>query len=259
MIGIMRFLGVSAALITVCVGVPSVSAKELTPLMVPSELPPTEEPAPIGEGRAKVFSETYGRGVEQYKLGAYASAIEAFQAAHAIRPQPRLLFNIAQCYRKLDALDDSIGYFEKYLQADPDTSPEVRAEVQAYLSELRAKQHARAVAQQTSRVIVIAKEKPAPRAYLPLGVVSGVLGLGGLAVGGAFIGINGTCADVPTPPALECARLYNSLTPGIVLTAVGGSLAVIGTVFISLSVRRPKVEQKSIVSQPSDLLSSGLR
>ncbi len=256
----MRFLSTCSLSLACALSAEPVYAGEpgLRTLFVPPEPQPTEEPQPSTEAHSKRFAETYGRGVEKYKQGEYAIAVEAFMDAYQIRPQPRLLFNIAQCHRKQNALRESILYFEKYLAADPNSSSEVRAEVQAYISELRAKQHAQELSQKPDKVIVIAKEKPVPRAYVPIGVASGVLGVGGVAVGAAFIGISGTCVESPQPPALECTRLYNSLTPGIAITAVGGSLAVIGTVFVSLSARRPKVEKRAIES-PSDALLSAER
>ena len=86
-------------------------------------------------------------------------------------------------------------------------------------------------------------EKPVPRALLPLGAVGLAVGLSAAAVGGAFLGIHGTCAGSAEPPALECDRLYNSLAPGIALLSAGGSLVVIGTVFLSLSLRNRRTEQ----------------
>lgn len=201
------------------------------------------EPPPSTESSTARFSDAYRRGVELFRQNEFSGAIIEFTAAYGLKAEPRLLFNIAQCHRKQDRLDEGIEFFDRYLRADINVSPSVRAEIQAYQAELRAKKQALA-AQRKEKTIVIATEKPAPRWYIPGGIVAGILGLGGVVVGGSFIGINGRCVDMPQAPALECTRLYNSLTPGIAITAVGGSLAVIGTVFLSLSIRRPQTLQK---------------
>lgn len=205
------------------------------------------EPPPSNETMESSFDIVYRNAVALYRQKRYSDAIAEFRNAYSIKPTPRLLFNIAQSYRKQGQLAEGIDYFDKYLTQDANASPEVRAEVQAYKSELEAKLQARA-ASERRKVIVIATEKPAPRWYLPFGVTTGVLGLGVLAVGASFIGIDGTCVDTPQLPALECDRLYNSATDGVVISAVGGSMVVIGAVFIGISSRRPQITQKTELS-----------
>jgi len=202
------------------------------------------EPAPNTETMESSFDSVYRNAVALYRQKKYPNAISEFQNAYSIKPTPRLLFNIAQCYRKQDQFAEGIEYFDKYLAQDANISPEVRAEVQAYKAELEAKIQAQA-APARRKVIMIATEKPAPRRFLPFGVTTGVLGLGVLAVGASFIGIDGKCVDTTQLPALECNRLFNSATDGVVLSAVGGSIVVLGAVFIGISARRPHVTQKT--------------
>jgi hypothetical protein len=215
------------------------------PAPSPDPPPPAPEveppPAPLDEGA--VFKAHYARGVEHYAAQRYKEAITEFEAALAYKGEPRLLFNIAQCYRKQELFTEAIEYFDKYLQADPDVAPAVRAEVGAYQAELHAKKEARLAAAAKPKVIMVNTEKPPPRFYLPLGATGVAVGLAAVAVGGAFLGIHGTCADTPEPSALECDRMYSSLTPGVALTAVGGSMAVLGTVLLGLSLRRPRAAQ----------------
>lgn len=198
-------------------------------------------PAPINEAAA--FKAYYAEGAEHFTAKRFKEASAAFAAAYALKPEPRLLFNIAQCYRKQELLEDAIAQFDRYLEADPGISSAVRGEVDAYRAELRAKLEARVVTRRAPKVIVVSTEKPVPRALLPLGAVGLAVGLSAAAVGGAFLGIHGTCAGSAEPPALECDRLYNSLAPGIALLSAGGSLVVIGTVFLSLSLRNRRTEQ----------------
>lgn len=215
------------------------------PPVVELEEPP---PAPLDEG--VIFREHYEQAVKHYGAQEYEKAIGEFQAAYNCKPVPRLLFNIAQAHRKQEHLAEALFYFNRYIQSDETMGPEVRAEVAAYKAELQAKQLALETAMAPPKVIVISTEKPPPRYYRPLGITASVIGLGALGVGAAFLGLNGRCSDTPTGLALECDRLYNSFTPGVALTAIGGSATVIGAVFVGLSLRRPKVTRE-IVSSPS--------
>ena len=224
----------------------------VAPLTAPALAPATEsadtpEPPPAALDESVLFRDRYELAVSKYNAGDFATAAQEFEAAYNLKPVPRLLFNIAQAHRKQDHLTESINYFERYLEADPQIKPEVRAEVLAYRAELKAKKAALTSAQQKSKVVVIAADRPAPRAYLPVGVTAGLVGLGALGTGIAFLSLNGSCADTPVAPALECDRLYNTFTPGVALTAVGGSLVVIGSVLMTLSLRRPGTTKPSVV------------
>ena len=217
-------------------------------LVVPTESADTPEPPPAALDESVLFRDRYELAVSKYNAGDFAAAAQEFEAAYNLKPVPRLLFNIAQAHRKQDHLTESISYFERYLEADPQIKPEVRAEVLAYRAELKAKKAALASAQQKSKVVVIAAERPIPRAYLPVGISAGLVGLSALGTGVAFLSLNGRCADTPVEPALECDRLYNTFTPGVALTAVGGSLVVIGSVLLTLSLRRPGATKPSVVN-----------
>ena len=217
-------------------------------LVVPTESADIPEPPPAALDESVLFRDRYELAVSKYNAGDFAAAAQEFEAAYNLKPVPRLLFNIAQAHRKQDHLTESISYFERYLEADPQIKPEVRAEVLAYRAELKAKKAALASAQQKSKVVVIAAERPIPRAYLPVGISAGLVGLSALGTGVAFLSLNGRCADAPVEPALECDRLYNTFTPGVALTAVGGSLVVIGSVLLTLSLRRPGATKPSVVN-----------
>lgn len=217
-------------------------------LVVPTESADIPEPPPAALDESVLFRDRYELAVSKYNAGDFAAAAQEFEAAYNLKPVPRLLFNIAQAHRKQDHLTESISYFERYLEADPQIKPEVRAEVLAYRAELKAKKAALASAQQKSKVVVIAAERPIPRAYLPVGISAGLVGLSALGTGVAFLSLNGRCADTPVEPALECDRLYNTFTPGVALTAVGGSLVVIGSVLLTLSLRRPGATKPSVVN-----------
>src|SRR5688572_14691916 len=69
------------------------------------------------------FREQYERARNAYKTQDYAAAIPALQAAFAIQPQPQLLFNIAQAYRRLEKWSAARVYFEMYRSMSTELSP----------------------------------------------------------------------------------------------------------------------------------------
>jgi tetratricopeptide (TPR) repeat protein len=66
-----------------------------------------------------------------YAAGAYKKAIAEWKAGYALYPSADFLFNMAQAYRQLRDLDDSIALFQRYLREKPNATnaAEVRAEI----------------------------------------------------------------------------------------------------------------------------------
>jgi tetratricopeptide (TPR) repeat protein len=71
------------------------------------------------------------------KRGDWATAIYEYKAAHALKPHPSVLYNIAVNYEKLGDWDNAADYFQKYLD-DSGDAPD-RAEVEARIAENRRK------------------------------------------------------------------------------------------------------------------------
>jgi tetratricopeptide (TPR) repeat protein len=63
-----------------------------------------------------VAREAYQRGMRQYNLGEYQTALEAFTAAYNEVPDPALLFNLAQCHRQLGAKQKAVTLYRSYLR-----------------------------------------------------------------------------------------------------------------------------------------------
>jgi len=55
-----------------------------------------------------------------YRLGRYEEAVAAFRRAYEVKADARLLFDIAECYRELGAVDQALFYYDRYLAAWPD-------------------------------------------------------------------------------------------------------------------------------------------
>jgi tetratricopeptide (TPR) repeat protein len=146
---------------------------------------------------ASAGKELYERGVYHFNLGEYDAALEAFRAAYT--PQrPEILFNIAQCLRKLKRFDAAADAYKAFLATAPPGS-----DVEGARRMAREMEDAAAAAR--------APAPPAPVIAPP-------------------------AADPPLamrrapPPRRSPLR-----TPGIGLTGAGAGLLVAGGVFAGVS------------------------
>ncbi|HEX9103865.1 MAG TPA: tetratricopeptide repeat protein, partial [Polyangia bacterium] len=71
--------------------------------------------APASADRVSA-KQAYERGVKQYNLGEYESALEAFTSAYDQLPDPALLYNLAQCHRQLGHARKAITLYRSYLR-----------------------------------------------------------------------------------------------------------------------------------------------
>lgn len=69
-----------------------------------------------------------------FNLGKFDDALSEYQKAYDAKPLPKLLFNIAQCYRNLGQVDQAIFTYKSYLQNVPNAGN--RAEVEATIDQL---------------------------------------------------------------------------------------------------------------------------
>jgi len=51
---------------------------------------------------------------KQYNLGQFDQALRAYKAVYELKPHPGLLFNIAQCYRRLEDFSSAAFYYRRY-------------------------------------------------------------------------------------------------------------------------------------------------
>ncbi len=198
--------------------------------------------APTEAAAAASFRETYERAGRLYAAKDYTAAIPALHAAYAIQPVPQLLFNIAQAYRRLEQWSSARVYFEMYRMLLINPAPEVLSPLDRVLVDVKEKELAEKKPQviEKTRTLVVQTEKPVPRWLRPLGITSGLVGLGLLAAGGTFLGLHGQCASQPMAPVLACDQVYNTQTPGIAFTAAGAGVLLLGVVTFSLSLRKPQ-------------------
>jgi hypothetical protein len=69
-----------------------------------------------------------------FRLGRYEEAVAAFRRAYEVKADARLLYDIAECYRELGAVDQALFYYDRYLAGWPDAFD--RAEVEEKVAEL---------------------------------------------------------------------------------------------------------------------------
>jgi tetratricopeptide (TPR) repeat protein len=79
-------------------------------------------------------ADDYRKGATAYDLGEYQPALEAFKDAYRLVQDPVLLFNIAQCHRKLGQVAEALSFYRSYLRRAPQA--EHRAEVLRHIEEM---------------------------------------------------------------------------------------------------------------------------
>ena len=97
---------------------------------------PLAEPYPV--------KQEVERGHALFQTGQFVAAAEAYATLYAARPQlVRVLFNVAQAFRRARKEREALAFYRRYLRAEPDGP--LRQEVQGYVGELSALLAARAL------------------------------------------------------------------------------------------------------------------
>lgn len=92
----------------------------------------------VSSAAAGGFKDEYTAGVAAFKAGDYEKALAQFTKAYKIEKVPLCLFGMAQAHRKLEHVDAAIDLYEKFLASKPPPAADLAAEVNGYLTELRA-------------------------------------------------------------------------------------------------------------------------
>ncbi|GMV38392.1 MAG: hypothetical protein AMXMBFR64_01080 [Myxococcales bacterium] len=106
--------------------------------LVVATAPMASAQAPSGpeDAREEAFKRHVGVGIEAFTAERFAEALEAFQAARAIREVPNLVFNVARCLEKLGRNEEAITAFERFL-ALPGSEASERTRALKHLQALR--------------------------------------------------------------------------------------------------------------------------
>jgi hypothetical protein len=122
-LGMPALIGISAALFLAITASTNLAAQD------------TKSKTESGREQARFLFE---RGVSYFHAGQYELALDSFQQANSLRPNPVVRLNIANCYEQLNHPIEAIFNFERFL-ADGETSAEQRKAVEATIKKLRAK------------------------------------------------------------------------------------------------------------------------
>jgi hypothetical protein len=82
----------------------------------------------------------YELGTRYWDLGQWEKALDAYRSAYAHRADPALLFNVAQCLRKLRRFNEALDMYRSYLRRAP-RSPK-RADVERIMQSIEEEQAA---------------------------------------------------------------------------------------------------------------------
>jgi hypothetical protein len=94
-------------------------------------------PAQAGEGDKVVARAHYETATRLYEVREYADALKEYKAAYVAKPDAAFLFNIGQCYRKMDKNAEALDFFQQFLKKSPPDDPN-RALVEARIRNIEA-------------------------------------------------------------------------------------------------------------------------
>jgi tetratricopeptide (TPR) repeat protein len=89
--------------------------------------------------------ELYQTGRLLFDQGDYEVAAKKFAAGYELVPRPQFLLNIGLCYQKLDQLDKSRTYYQRFLDEAPPNDPD-REHATRWMAEVDATMQKRAAA-----------------------------------------------------------------------------------------------------------------
>jgi hypothetical protein len=193
-----------------------------------------------------LFNTRYRAGTQAYEKQDYAEAIKNFQLAYAQKPEALLLYNIAQCHRKLNHDGEAITYFQSFLNSSEPIEPDLRAKAERFLGELKNHQ-----APPPPKVIYVEHARQ-PRPAWRIGLGAGLLAVSTLplGLGGRALYLDGSCADTPMGTQVRCNTVVDTQPLGIGLVIGGAALAVLGAVTIAIPGRAQQVQRSGAPEDP---------
>lgn len=134
-------------------------------------------PARAAEGDKAVARAHYETATRMYEVREYGEALKEYKAAYIAKPDPAFLFNIGQCYRKMDKDVEALDFFEQYLKKAAPDDPN-RAQVEARIRNIKAgrtsaydpfeeQDGAKRPRSPEDEASQLAPERPAPPAWQP--------------------------------------------------------------------------------------------
>lgn len=187
-----------------------------------------------GEKKSE-FQTHYQQGERLYVDRKYGEAISSFQRALSIQPDSNVIYNIAQCHKKLEHHREAKEYFEWFLRIPTDISAEERQRITQTIAELDESIHKADAA----KLIVVNAEQPHRPAWrIGVGIVSIATGVTLISFGGAFLSVNGQAALVNGKE--DFTRIYDTRALAAGLIAPGAVVFLGGVVLLALPGDTPK-------------------
>jgi tetratricopeptide (TPR) repeat protein len=194
--------------------------------------------------------ELYAEGAALYRAKQYGPAIEKFEQAFALFPDPNLLYNSGRAYQALDQLETALARYRACV-SHPDVLPQVKERAEAKIRAVEELLASRLAARPDTNVVDEPDPEPPPAALpepvvetvvetrtSPWLVAGGVVAGAGIALagaGGTLIGLGLWQQSSVESSGVSASELEQQLavarrdqTVGIVLAATGGGLAVVG-------------------------------
>lgn len=108
----------------------------------PRETPPVRReaappPAQIKEEGEDGLQVLLDRGENLFHRERYPEAMQAWEAAYAIRPLPWLLYRLGQVHQRLGQAEAALAYYLRYLDEAAEQDPRTTADVRAQVRQLR--------------------------------------------------------------------------------------------------------------------------
>jgi tetratricopeptide (TPR) repeat protein len=237
--------------------------------------------------RADEAKRLYEAAKVHFQLHELDKAAEEFAASFKLRPDPVLLYNLAQTHRQARHFDQALYFYRQFLASDVKISPKQRQEVRDKIAELEQtiEQQQRA---QTSPpdgpdrptdTAPAATPAPTPAApvapaltvtapapwyrSVPAWVLLGT-GVAAVGVGGGLLA-HGNDLDNQIPKASSLAQANQLASDrdayrrtGIALLAIGGAAAVAGGVVFGIAGARHKTARAYVAPSLGGVLMGGV-
>ena len=155
--------------------------------------------------RKQAVESHYNQGMKHYTLGHFPEAIEEFEKAYDLKPEPIFLYNIAQSHRQNKNAERAIFFYRRYLEAEPRAKN--RAEVEKRIKDMES-----LFAEEKERAAAPAVQPPAVAPAPPAPVV---------------VAAPAPIEPPPSPEKVSANPGRGLRMAGVVLSGVG--LAGIGT------------------------------
>lgn len=182
------------------------------------------------------FDSQYQQGESLYSAKRFAEAIKCFQRALAIKPDPNVLYNIAQSHKKLEHHREAKDYFEWFLRIPNDISAAEKQNIEETIADLDQKIRK----EEAAKVVLVQAEQPQrPKWRIALGIT-------GIAAGAALVGFGGLAASIDGLPYLDSngkevfTRVYSTKSLAAGLIAPGALCILGGVVLLALPGERKR-------------------